>query len=179
VGDLSGGERRRLQLVRLLMGEPNVLVLDEPTNDFDTETLTALEDLLDGFAGTLIVISHDRYFLERVCDSFRALLGDGSLRDLPGGVDQYLSLRREQPVSGRVEVAPIPHSDAAQERRKRKDVARIERQLEKANAKRAELLERMAEHAADHTKILALSEDLHREEARIADLEAEWFAASE
>ena len=81
VGDLSGGERRRLQLTRLLMGAPNVLVLDEPTNDFDVETLTALEDLLDGFAGTLIIVSHDRYFLERVCDDFVALLGDGQVRD--------------------------------------------------------------------------------------------------
>ena len=93
VGDLSGGERRRLQLTRLLMGEPNVLILDEPTNDFDVETLTALEDLLDSFAGTLVVISHDRYFLERVCDTYAALLGDGGLRDLPGGVEEYLDLR--------------------------------------------------------------------------------------
>jgi ATP-binding cassette subfamily F protein uup len=179
VADLSGGERRRLQLVRLLMGEPNVLVLDEPTNDFDTETLTALEDLLDGFAGTLIVISHDRYFLERVCDNFRALLGDGILRDLPGGVEQYLTLRREQPALIQVDASPTLPSDAADERRRRKDLARIERQLDKANAKRAGLLERMAEHAADHTKILALSEDLRLEEARIADLEEEWFAASD
>ena len=94
VGDLSGGERRRLQLTRLLMGAPNVLVLDEPTNDFDVETLTALEDLLDGFAGTLIVVSHDRYFLERVCDDFVALLGDGQVRMLTGGVDDYLARRR-------------------------------------------------------------------------------------
>ena len=94
VGDLSGGERRRLQLTRLLMGAPNVLVLDEPTNDFDVETLTALEDLLDGFAGTLIVVSHDRYFLERVCDDFVALLGDGHVRQLTGGVEDYLARRR-------------------------------------------------------------------------------------
>ena len=93
VGDLSGGERRRLQLTRLLMDSPNVLLLDEPTNDFDVETLTALEDLLDSFGGTLLVISHDRYFLERVCDTFVGLLGDGELRDLPGGIEQYLTLR--------------------------------------------------------------------------------------
>ena len=84
VGDLSGGERRRLQLTRLLMDEPNVLLLDEPTNDLDIETLTSLEDLLDGWAGTLLVVSHDRYLLERVCDRQVALLGDGRLRDLPG-----------------------------------------------------------------------------------------------
>jgi energy-coupling factor transporter ATP-binding protein EcfA2 len=90
VGDLSGGERRRLQLLRLLMAEPNVLLLDEPTNDLDIDTLTALEDLLDGWPGTLLVVSHDRYFVERVCDSVVALLGDGSLAALPGGVEEYL-----------------------------------------------------------------------------------------
>ena len=88
VGDLSGGERRRLQLTRLLMESPNVLLLDEPTNDFDVETLTALEDVLDTFAGTLLIISHDRYFLERVCNRFVGLMGDGTLRDLPGGVEE-------------------------------------------------------------------------------------------
>lgn len=94
VRDLSGGERRRLQLLRLLVGEPNVLLLDEPTNDLDTDTLAALEDLLDGWPGTLIVVSHDRYLLERVCDRQVALLGDARVRDLPGGVEQYLELRR-------------------------------------------------------------------------------------
>ena len=93
VGDLSGGERRRLQLLRLLMTEPNVLILDEPTNDLDIDTLTSLEDVLDGWAGTLIVVSHDRYLLERVADHQVALLGDGRVRDLPGGVDEYLRLR--------------------------------------------------------------------------------------
>ncbi|WP_188037510.1 ABC-F family ATP-binding cassette domain-containing protein, partial [Actinotalea sp. JY-7885] len=94
VGDLSGGERRRLQLLRLLVGEPNLLLLDEPTNDLDTDTLAAMEDLLDGWPGTLVVVSHDRYLLERVCDRQIALLGDGQVRDLPGGVEQYLELRR-------------------------------------------------------------------------------------
>ncbi|WP_370449909.1 ATP-binding cassette domain-containing protein [Cellulomonas sp. PhB143] len=94
VRDLSGGERRRLQLLRLLITEPNVLLLDEPTNDLDTDTLAALEDLLDGYPGTLVVVSHDRYLLERVCDRQVALLGDGQIRDLPGGVEQYLELRR-------------------------------------------------------------------------------------
>nr|MBA2695046.1 ABC-F family ATP-binding cassette domain-containing protein [Actinomycetota bacterium] len=95
VGDLSGGERRRLQFLRLLMDEPNVLMLDEPTNDLDIDTLTAMEDVLDGWAGTLLVVSHDRYLLERMTDRQVALLGDGSLRDLPGGVEQYLRLRQE------------------------------------------------------------------------------------
>ncbi|HEX8101677.1 MAG TPA: ABC-F family ATP-binding cassette domain-containing protein, partial [Solirubrobacteraceae bacterium] len=94
VRDLSGGERRRLQLMRLLMAEPNVLLLDEPTNDLDIDTLTALEDLLDGWPGTLVVVSHDRYFVERVCDDVHALTGDGALRHLPGGIEQYLELRR-------------------------------------------------------------------------------------
>jgi len=93
VRELSGGERRRLQLLRLLVAEPNVLLLDEPTNDLDTDTLAAVEDLLDGWPGTLVVVSHDRYLLERVCDRQVALLGDGHLRDLPGGVEEYLELR--------------------------------------------------------------------------------------
>jgi ABC-type multidrug transport system ATPase subunit len=98
VSDLSGGERRRLQLTRLLMDEPNVLLLDEPTNGLDIETLTSLEDVLDGWAGTLLVVSHDRYLLERVCDKQVALLGDGRIREMPGGVEQYLELRRAQPA---------------------------------------------------------------------------------
>ena len=93
VEDLSGGERRRLQLLRLMTGEPNVLMLDEPTNDLDTDTLAAVEDLLDGWPGTLVVVSHDRYLLERVTDHQIALLGDGKIRALPGGVEQYLRIR--------------------------------------------------------------------------------------
>ena len=92
-GELSGGERRRLQLLRILMDEPNVLFLDEPTNDLDVDTLTELEDLLDGWPGSLVLVSHDRYFLERVTDHVVALLGDGSLSFLPGGVDEYLRRR--------------------------------------------------------------------------------------
>ena len=95
VKEISGGERRRLQLMRLLMSQPNVLLLDEPTNDLDTDTLAAMEDLLDSFAGTLVVVSHDRYLLERVTDHQVALLGDGTLRALPGGVEQYLQMRRD------------------------------------------------------------------------------------
>ena len=91
VGDLSGGERRRVQMLRLLMTEPNVLLLDEPTNDLDIETLTEFEDLLDGWPGTLVVVSHDRYFLERVTEHVVALLGDGTLSFLGGGVDEYLA----------------------------------------------------------------------------------------
>ena len=93
IGDLSGGERRRFQMLRLLLDEPNVLLLDEPTNDLDIETLNVLEDFLDGWPGTLVVVSHDRYFLERVCDTVWALLGDGTVRMLPRGVDEYLERR--------------------------------------------------------------------------------------
>ena len=141
VGDLSGGERRRLQFLRLLLGEPNVLLLDEPTNDLDIDTLTVIEDYLDSWPGTLIVVTHDRYFLERVCDVTYALLGDGRCVLLPGGVDQYLELRHaaERAGSGR-EVAPrrppapVPTGPSpAETRQARKDLARIESQLAKAD----------------------------------------------
>src|SRR5699024_11861148 len=98
-GELSGWERRRLQLVRLLMSEPNVLLLDEPTNDLDIDTLQQLEDLLDSWAGTLIVVSHDRYLVERICDSVYALFGDGDITHLPGGIDEYLQRRRQEEES--------------------------------------------------------------------------------
>lgn len=109
VSELSGGERRRLQLMRLLMNEPNVLILDEPTNDLDTDTLAAMEDLLDSFPGTLIVVSHDRYLLERVTDGQVALLGNGKLRDLPGGVEEYLRLRKQEGHSPRRKTRPRPN----------------------------------------------------------------------
>ena len=99
VGDLSGGERRRLQLMLMLLAEPNVLLLDEPTNDLDIETLTELEDLLDGWPGSVVVVSHDRYFLERVTDHIVALVG-GKLAYLPGGVDEYLSLPGTRGAAG-------------------------------------------------------------------------------
>src|SRR6185295_18030298 len=132
VRDLSGGERRRLQLMRLLMDEPNVLLLDEPTNDLDIETLTALEDLLDGWPGTLVVVSHDRYFVERVCDDVYALEDAGTIRHLPGGIDQYVSDRRARvappPPPPRERGAPPPGAVA---RAARKEVARVERALDR------------------------------------------------
>lgn len=106
VGDLSGGERRRLQLLRLLMDEPNVLFLDEPTNDLDIETLTQLEDLLDGWPGSMIVISHDRFFVERTTDRVFALLGDGTLRMLPRGIDEYLERRKRMEEAAAAASAP-------------------------------------------------------------------------
>ncbi|MCB1707009.1 MAG: ABC-F family ATP-binding cassette domain-containing protein, partial [Halioglobus sp.] len=100
LGDLSGGERRRFQLLLLLLSEPNVLLLDEPTNDLDIDTLNVVEDFLDQWPGTLIVVSHDRYFLERVTDSIWSLMGDGQIKQLPGGVGQYLEMRRASKSAG-------------------------------------------------------------------------------
>ena len=158
VGDLSGGERRRLQLLRLLLSQPNVLLLDEPTNDLDTDTLAELEDLLDSWAGTLVVVSHDRYLVERVCDSTVALLGDGSVAALPGGIEEYLarraaSLRRR--ACGRLSRAGA--EPAAQRktdpRPVRKELARLEREIGKLERREAALHEALAEHATDYTRI--------------------------
>ena len=178
VGDLSGGERRRLQLTRLLMDSPNVLLLDEPTNDFDVETLTALEDLLDTFAGTLLVISHDRYFLERVCTRFVGLMGDGTLRDLPGGVDEYLRLRAAAEVDEtKVEVKQTV-SSAALARDAKKEIAKIEKQLEKARAQEADLYIAQEEFASDHEKLAEVMQELTIVHARINELEEQWLEAS-
>jgi len=174
VGDLSGGERRRLQLLRLLMAGPNVLLLDEPTNDLDVDTLAEVEDLLDGWAGTLIVVSHDRWFLERVCDDVYAVI-DATLRHLPGGVDEYLSLRRAA-----VEPAPLretgPRADARVDARvARKELARIERRLSRIAATESELHESMAAVAADHEKVLALDTQLRALSDEKAELEEQWL----
>lgn len=178
VGDLSGGERRRLQLTRLLMDSPNVLLLDEPTNDFDVETLTALEDLLDTFAGTLLVISHDRYFLERVCTRFVGLMGDGTLRDLPGGVDEYLRLRADNQVQeSKVEVKSSV-SNAALARDAKKEIAKIEKQIEKARSLEAELQIAQVEYATEHEKLADVLQQLATVNARIEELEEQWLVTS-
>lgn len=175
VGDLSGGEKRRLQLTRLLMDSPNVLLLDEPTNDFDIETLTELEDLLDSFGGTLIVISHDRYFLERVCDRFVGLFGDGKLRDLPRGVDQYLE-DRARSISESTNMSQKKISSAAEKRQLKKDLTRIERQIEKAREKIAAL--RSEEEAAsfDAARLIEIASELAATQAELAAREEEWLA---
>jgi ATP-binding cassette subfamily F protein uup len=184
VGDLSGGERRRLQLLRLLMDEPNVLLLDEPTNDLDIDTLTALEDLLDGWPGTLVVVSHDRYFLERVCDRTVALLGDGGLRDLPGGVDEYLALRRAALATagpgagggpGPADVVP----DAAAARAARKELARVERALERLGDRERRLHEDLAAAATDHERVLDLDRSLRGLQAEREELEHRWLVLAE
>ncbi len=203
VGDLSGGERRRLQLLRLLMAEPNVLLLDEPTNDLDIETLTSLEDVLDGWAGTLLVVSHDRYLLERMCDRQVALLGDGRVRDLPGGVEQYLELRRQQqasapPAGGAGTGAaasrtgpdgsgpavsgaggPGDGPSPAQARAARKDMARVEKRLARLAEQEQQLHDEMAAKATDHEAVLALNEKLRAIVDEREGLELEWLEAAE
>jgi ATP-binding cassette subfamily F protein uup len=181
VKELSGGERRRLQLMRLMMAEPNVLVLDEPTNDLDIDTLTALEDLLDGWPGTLVVVSHDRYFVERVCDDVYGLMGDGRLRHLPGGIDQYVELRRA--AGGEPAAAPAPRRATGPTgsalRDARKQVQRTERELERLAAREAALHEEMAANATDHGMLRTLNARLAQLSAERDDLEAAWLAASE
>jgi ABC transport system ATP-binding/permease protein len=193
VRDLSGGERRRLQFLRLLMAEPNVLILDEPTNDLDIETLTSMEDVLDGWAGTLLVVSHDRYLLERMCDRQVALLGDASVRDLPRGVEQYLDLRRgvrasaaASRASGGLPVTAQPPAGAASSRpsaaelrEAKKDLNRIDRQLSKLAALEGSIHLEMAAHAADHGAVLALNDTLRAIVDERETLELEWLSVAE
>ncbi len=177
VGDCSGGERRRLQLTRLLMSAPNVLILDEPTNDFDVETLAALEDLLDGFVGTLIVISHDRYFLERVCDDFSGLLGDAQLTHLTRGIDEYLERRRSMATTAPARAKAV--SSAAERRALEKEVARIERTLAKLEDTERTIHEAMAERAADHEELVRLNRELQDVARRREELEGSWLETME
>ncbi len=178
IRDLSGGEKRRLQLTRLLMTSPNVLLLDEPTNDFDVETLAALEDLLDSFAGVLIVISHDRYFLERTCDRFFGLLGDEEFRDLPRGIEEYLE-RRDVMTSKFVVEEKQSISSAAQERLIKKEIARLEKQIEKLTMEEESLRKREAESAFDHEALLLVGKELEDVVSRREKLESEWLELSE
>jgi ATP-binding cassette subfamily F protein uup len=194
VGDLSGGERRRVQMLRLLMDEPNVLLLDEPTNDLDIETLTEFEDLLDGWPGTLVVVSHDRYFLERVTEHVVALLGDGKLSFLGGGVDEYLDRVRagradggpDGPAPARAAATGAPggspvtgtgpeRTSAAQERTARKELQRLERQLERLAARETELTAQLAANATDYEKLTALGAELKTTQAEKSDLEERWL----
>ena len=183
VGDLSGGERRRLQLTRLLMSEPNVLMLDEPTNDLDVDTLARLEDLLDGWPGTLLVVSHDRYLLERACDTVVALLGDGKITHLPGGIEEYLQRRADRPVNG-LTAAPAPAaakpaSNAAEQRAARKEAARLERRMEVLVAKEEELHVQLAEAATDPGRLLELDAELKAVVAEREQVEHAWLEAAE
>jgi ATP-binding cassette subfamily F protein uup len=208
VRDLSGGERRRLGLMRLLMAEPNVLLLDEPTNDLDIDTLTALEDLLDAWPGTLVVVSHDRYFVERVCDDVYALTPDGEIRHLPGGIEQYLRARAAEAagatgVAGAARAAArarapasavagtagarAPAASAAKPaapagavlRAARKEVARLEREIDKLAACEATLHEQMAAAATDHVRLRALQGELAAVTTEREALEADWMQSAE
>ncbi|MFD8870278.1 ABC-F family ATP-binding cassette domain-containing protein [Streptomyces sp. NPDC059590] len=191
VGDLSGGERRRLQILRLLMDEPNVLFLDEPTNDLDIETLTQLEDLLDGWPGSLVVISHDRYFIERTTDRVLALLGDAALRMLPRGVDEYLERRqRAQAAAAAPAAAAISRQkaaeqsgaaqkSAAEQRAAKKELQKIERRLDRIGEQESELHERIAEHATDFAKVAELDARLRELTAEREELETSWLELAE
>jgi ATP-binding cassette subfamily F protein uup len=159
------------------MEEPNVLLLDEPTNDLDIDTLTTLEDLLDGWPGTLVVVSHDRYFVERVCDNVYALAGDGSLRHLPGGVEQYLSLRAPVIEPPRVAAKTPPAQAVA--RAARKEIARLERALEKLEAREASLHDEMAAAATDHVRLGELQAELQAAISERERLESAWLETSE
>ncbi|MEY4944957.1 MAG: hypothetical protein RL384_901 [Actinomycetota bacterium] len=160
IGELSGGQRRRFQLLRLLFTEPNVLILDEPTNDLDTDMLAAMEDLLDTWPGTLIVVSHDRYLLERVTDQQFALLGDGKLRHLPKGVEQFLQLRKSAAVEQPVEAKPVVATlSGAEKRNLEKESARLERAMAKANQELESVLLALATaDQSDYELLLKLAE---------------------
>ncbi|MFI4989980.1 MAG: ABC-F family ATP-binding cassette domain-containing protein [Solirubrobacterales bacterium] len=187
VADLSGGERRRLALMRLLMGEPNVLLLDEPTNDLDIDTLTALEDLLDGWPGTLVIVSHDRYFVERVCDDVHALTADGGIRHLPGGIEQYIQQRRAEREHRPASPAkPEGVAPGAALRAQRKQTQRLERELKRMEGaierlveREAALSEQMAAAATDYARLAELQAELAALVAEREQLEASWLEASE
>jgi ATP-binding cassette subfamily F protein uup len=175
-GELSGGERRRVQVLQLLVGEPNVLLLDEPTNDLDVDTLTEVEDLLDGWPGSLVVVSHDRYFLERVTDHVVALLGDGKLSFLGGGIEEYLARRAAGQSPGTTTARPVP--GGAVERAARKELQRLERQIDRLSGREAELTEALATSASDYVKLLDLDRELREVQADKAELEERWLTVA-
>ncbi len=204
VSDLSGGERRRLQLLRLLLDQPNLLLLDEPTNDLDTDSLAAMEDVLDSFAGTLVVVSHDRYLLERLCDKHVGLVGDSRLRDLPRGVEEYLERRRSLQAGGRADsssgssstgggstgggsaggagrdaAAPDGTPSAADQRAARKDLARLERRLSKLAQQETRLHDDLAANATDPQRVLDLDRQLQAVLADKDQVEADWLELAE
>jgi ABC transport system ATP-binding/permease protein len=184
--ELSGGERRRLQLLRILVDEPNVLFLDEPTNDLDVDTLTELEDLLDGWPGSLVLVSHDRYFLERVTDHVVALLGDGNLSFLPGGVEEYLRRRLAAAGAGALPGgAGTPPGGAGTpggagvQRAARKEMARLERQINRLTTQENKLTAALAEHAADYVRLTELGAELRAVQDEKSQLEEQWLEAAE
>ncbi|MEU2095961.1 glycerophosphodiester phosphodiesterase [Streptomyces sp. TSRI0445] len=189
VGDLSGGERRRLQILRLLMDEPNVLFLDEPTNDLDIETLTQLEDLLDGWPGSMIVISHDRFFIERTTDKVMALLGDRALRMLPRGIDEYLERRQKLEEAATPSAAAAPRSSSAPaaapavsaqaSRAAKKELQKVERQLDKLSTRETTLHKQIADNATDFEKVAELDAELRELVTERDELEMRWLELAE
>jgi ATPase subunit of ABC transporter with duplicated ATPase domains len=178
IGDLSGGQRRRLQLLRLLFGEPNLLILDEPTNDLDTDMLAQVEDLLDSWPGTLIVVSHDRYLLERTTDMQYALLGDGALRHLPRGVDQYLELRKSG--TSESESVEVKKSSGARDRESQKNLQKLERAIAKAEAEELQIKSDLESHdPTDYEGLATLASRSAELSAKREQLEASWLAESE
>ena len=182
IKDLSGGERRRLQLTRVLMSEPNVLLLDEPTNDLDIDTLQELESLLDNWAGTLVVISHDRYLIERIADSTWALFGDGKLTNLPGGIDDYL--KRRHAIATRTPAPePKPESEkprsGSEMRRLSKEMAAVERKIAKTRDQLAAVEDDMATHATDMDQLVALGAQADELKRQLDDLETRWLELGE
>ncbi len=197
VPELSGGEQRRLQLQLVLMAEPNVLLLDEPTNDLDIDTLTELEDLLDGFPGSIVVVSHDRYFLERVCDHVLALI-DGRLAFLPGGVDDYLELCDQAQADGSGGAGPGGAGPggagpggagpggagpdrplAERQRQAKKEIARLDRQLARLASQEADLHEALAQAASDYSRLMELNEQLRALHAEKESLEERWLVLAD
>jgi ATPase subunit of ABC transporter with duplicated ATPase domains len=186
VGDLSGGEKRRLQLLRLLAAEPNVLLLDEPTNDLDIDTLASLEDLLDTWPGTVIVASHDRYLVERVCDTVVAMYGDGKVTDLPGGVDEYLATLAVpgaepgvKPAAAQPAAATANGMGAGELRAAKKELVRLERLLSKLDQREASLHEQLAVHATDYEKVATLDAELRSVQAERSATEEAWLELAE
>jgi ATP-binding cassette subfamily F protein uup len=199
ISDLSGGERRRLQLLRILLDEPNVLILDEPTNDLDVETLTVLEDFLDDWPGVVVTVTHDRYFLERVSDMVYAIMGDGRVRHLPRGVEQYLDeleagiprrarsnaltpaaeVSMDLSATVNTQVVEQATADPAAARAAKKELNRIERQLAKLTETEAKLHDQLAVSASDYERLSELDAELRKLADERAELETAWFEAAE
>ncbi|GAA4477614.1 ABC-F family ATP-binding cassette domain-containing protein [Microbacterium panaciterrae] len=196
VKDLSGGQQRRLQLLLVLLDQPNVLILDEPTNDMDTDMLAAIEDLLDSWPGTLLVVSHDRYFLERVTDQQFAILG-GRLRHLPGGVDEYLRLREREDatakgIAGSGSVLPAaagsgsgsgsgePALAGAERRTAEKELAALERRMQKLAQQIDAAKRSLADHdQADYAGLGERMKKIAAQETEVEELELRWFELTE
>jgi ABC transport system ATP-binding/permease protein len=194
VGELSGGERRRLQLMLILLAEPNVLLLDEPTNDLDIETLTELEDLLDSWPGSVLAVSHDRYFLERITDHVVAMI-DGRVAFLPGGVDEYLERRAEARERPGRPAGPSPATSAesaasggstvpaagsaARQRAGQKELARLERQISKLTGTEASLSSELTRSATDYERLVELGMELKAAQDERAALEDRWLTLAE